>query len=88
MINKLILLVFGTCSLLLGLWLYKTNSEPKAIALISVEIGGFITAPGVYRLPVGSRVSDLIQMAGGTTKEPKDINRVAILKDGQKINIK
>lgn len=86
--NKLLPLVFGIILLLFGLWLYKTNERPKIVSMVSVEIGGFVAKPGVYQLPVGSRVSNLIDLAGGLTKEVKNINRVAVLKDGQKINIK
>lgn len=86
--NKFLPLVFGTTLLLFGLWLYKANEKPRLTSLISVEIGGFVAKPGVYQLPAGSRVSDLLDLAGGLTKEVKNINRVAILKDGQKINLK
>jgi len=86
--NKLLLLGFGILSLVFGVWLYKSNETPKNASLISVEISGFVAFPGVYKLPFGSRTSDLINAAGGLTREPKDINRVAILKDGQKIKVK
>lgn len=84
----LILLGLGICCLGFGVWLYKANEKPKTVSLISVEVGGFVAAPGVYKLAVGSRVSDLLEVAGGLTKEVQNINRVAVLKDGQKIYIK
>lgn len=71
-----------------GLWLYKANEGPKIISMINVEVGGFVAHPGIYKLPAGSRVLDLLEMAGGMTKDDKNINRVGILKDGQKIYIK
>lgn len=86
--NKLLPLVFGIILLLFGLWLYKTNERPKIVSMVSVEVGGFVASPGIYQLSAGSRVEDLLNISGGLTKDVKNINRVAVLKDGQKINIK
>ena len=68
-----------------------TNEEPQSSEII-VEISGAVKTPGVYNLQTGSRIEDLIQMAGGFTEENKEyvskaLNRAAILKDGQKIYI-
>ncbi|RLD05634.1 MAG: hypothetical protein DRI56_09210 [Chloroflexota bacterium] len=56
---------------------------------IAVHITGAVAEPGVYNLPVNSRVEDVIKKAGGTTANA-DINAVnmaAILEDGMQVNI-
>ena len=58
-----------------------------------VEISGAIEKPGVYKLPAGSRVEDLLIAAGGISADAdRDwlelmVNRAAKLTDGQKIFI-
>lgn len=60
---------------------------------ITAEIAGEVTKPGVYKLPAGSRVDDLLIIAGGFSKNAdrswtdKYLNRAAKLTDGQKIFI-
>lgn len=56
---------------------------------IYVDIAGEILNPGVYVLDEGSRVNDLIIMAGGVTKEANlsNVNLAYILSDGIKITI-
>lgn len=58
---------------------------------IAVEIAGEILTPGVYKLPLGSRVDDLLIISGGFTADAdrvwtdKYLNRAAKLTDGQKV---
>src|SRR3972149_8341425 len=58
-----------------------------------VEISGAVEKPGVYKLPGGSRVEDLLISAGGISIDAdrdwveRGINRAARLTDGQKIYI-
>ncbi|KKQ51421.1 hypothetical protein A2865_04235 [Candidatus Woesebacteria bacterium RIFCSPHIGHO2_01_FULL_39_17] len=58
-----------------------------------VEISGAVEKPGVYKLPGGSRVEDLLISAGGISIDAdrdwveRVINRAARLTDGQKIYI-
>ncbi|MCX6706235.1 MAG: helix-hairpin-helix domain-containing protein [Candidatus Woesebacteria bacterium] len=60
---------------------------------IVVEISGEVQKPGVYRLPAGSRIDDLLIASGGLSQNAdrglvaKNINRAAKLSDGQKIYI-
>ncbi len=60
---------------------------------ITVEIAGEVLAPGVYKLPAGSRVNDLLVISGGFTAgadrswTDKYLNRAAKLIDGQKVFI-
>ncbi len=60
---------------------------------LMVDIAGGVSRPGVYRVPVGSRVEDAIVAAGGFSFEAdieriaKIINRAAILSDGAKLYI-
>lgn len=60
---------------------------------ITAEIAGEIIKPGVYHLPVGSRIDDLLTVSGGLTVNAdrvwtdKYLNRAAKLTDGQKVYI-
>src|SRR3972149_2913953 len=57
-----------------------------------VEISGAVEKPGVYKLPGGSRVEDLLISAGGISIDAdrdwveRVINRAARLTDGQNIS--
>jgi competence protein ComEA len=54
-----------------------------------VHVAGAVHDPGVYRLPDGSRVTDAIERAGGTTGDaaPDAINLAAPLADGQQVQV-
>lgn len=67
----------------------KTDTEAAEISSIYVDICGAVNRPGVYELNEGARVYEVIEMAGGLTKEADDtaINRAEILTDGIKIQI-
>jgi competence protein ComEA len=60
---------------------------------IWVDVAGAVVAPGVYRLPRGSRVEDAIAAAGGLSSEADSeaiarvINRAAKVSDGAKLYI-
>jgi competence protein ComEA len=68
-----------------------TNNE--AIPKIFVDIEGALISPGVYELLDGSRVKDILVMAGGLSEGAnrdfceKNLNMAELLKDGQKIYI-
>lgn len=62
-------------------------------AEITAEIAGEVITPGVYKLPTGSRVDDLLIRADGLSAKAdrvwtdKYLNRAAKLTDGQKVYI-
>ncbi len=60
-----------------------SSEEQKAQEYILVDIKGEVQTPGVYKLPVNSRVIDAIEASGGLTKKAVTtyINLSKILKD-------
>lgn len=74
----------------------KEGSEEKSPEEVSTEgqvcyvyVCGEVNAPGVYRLPAGSRVYEAIQMAGGLTEtaEASTVNQALLVEDGQMIQV-
>ena len=45
------------------------KEEPLEQDLITVDVKGAVKSPGIYDLPVGSRVNDAVQKAGGLTEQ-------------------
>lgn len=45
------------------------KEEPVEQDLVTVDVKGAVKSPGIYDLPVGSRVNDAVQKAGGLTDE-------------------
>ncbi|MHB1017335.1 MAG: ComEA family DNA-binding protein [Coriobacteriia bacterium] len=58
-------------------------------AVAVVHVAGAILRPGVYSLPVGSRVSDAVAAAGGAlgSAAPDAVNLARIVADGERIYI-
>ena len=54
----------------------EEKEEPLEQDLITVDVKGAVKVPGIYDLPVGSRVNDVVQKAGGLTEQAdsKSIN--------------
>lgn len=103
----IIFLLIGLILIGFGIFLFKTGSfdqnnkveilnsavEPLEGQEITVEIGGAIEKPGVYKLSNTSRIEDLLITSGGLSASAdrewvsKNINRASKLTDGQKIYI-
>lgn len=47
----------------------EEKEESPGQDLITVDVKGAVKSPGIYDLPVGSRVNDAVQKAGGLTEE-------------------
>jgi len=75
-----------------------TNEEPLRVrsagadsgssgAKLVVHVAGEVQRPGVYSMPVGSRVADALEQADGPTSEAAAdaINLAARLSDGQQV---
>jgi competence protein ComEA len=62
---------------------------PPTLAPVVVNVDGAVFSPGVYSLPVHSRVEDAVDAAGGFTEQarPGSINLAALLDDGSQIYI-
>lgn len=56
---------------------------------LMVDVAGAVITPGVYSLPLNSRVFQAIKAAGGLKKgaDTSDINQARILKDGEQIYV-
>ena len=73
--------------------LSSTKDSQNTQQDIVVEISGAVEKAGVYKLPNGSRVNDLIIVAGGISADAnrewidKNINKASKLSDGQKLYI-
>jgi len=60
-----------------------------ALQTLMVDVAGAVVNPGVYSLPLNSRVVEAIKAAGGLKKgaDTSDINQARILNDGEQIYV-
>jgi competence protein ComEA len=78
-------------------WVTARNPSGEAVTLrpaptekpIVVQISGAVPRPGVYALPEGARVQDVISAAGGFLAEADKefINLAQVLEDGERLDI-
>ncbi|MEI7561189.1 MAG: ComEA family DNA-binding protein [Actinomycetes bacterium] len=99
--KRALVIVFALCLGLGGFFLL--NSKPTAApeivqdlvipiqetatSEVIVNVAGKVANPGVYKLPMGSRVVDAINLAGNQLKgvDISDINLARVLVDGEQI---
>ena len=99
--KRALVIVFALCLSLGGF--FFLNSKPMAApeivqdlvipmqetvtSEVIVNVAGKVTNPGVYKLPMGSRVVDAIALAGNQLKgvDISDINLARLLVDGEQI---
>ncbi|CAB4598996.1 unannotated protein [freshwater metagenome] len=63
--------------------LVTTTTVPGVV----IDVGGAVRQPGVHRLPIGSRVVDALEAAGGPSEgiDLDHINLAATVSDGQRV---
>ena len=71
--------------------LNASNTVPTILAppMLIIDVAGEVQKPGVYELPINSRVADAIKAAGGA-KNSADLsylNRARVIKDGEQIYV-
>ena len=61
----------------------KSETEEVEQDLITVDVKGAVKSPGIYDFPVGSRINDAVQKAGGLTDnaDSKSINLAQRISD-------
>ncbi len=67
----------------------EDETDQEAPGTIFVQAAGAVKAPGVYELKTGSRVFEVIEMAGGLKPDADDqeLNQAGVLSDGQKVYV-
>lgn len=65
------------------------RTTPTANAYIIIHVAGEVKNPGVYKLPLGSRVYEAIEVAGGALRDAMvdKLNLARVLEDGEKVNV-
>lgn len=84
-ISALILIIM----FLLGLWfrLYGLRPLEAATRTIQVHLDGEVVSPGLYTVEEGTRLGQLVELAGGLTEDAQEINLAQKLLDGERLII-
>ena len=93
------LAIVGITSVALSAFLIFKPHTAEAIAptmptivtppMLVIDVQGEVKTPGVYELPINSRVNDAIKSAGGANKNAdlSYLNQARMLKDGEQIYV-
>jgi competence protein ComEA len=67
----------------------RNQAGTSAPGVVVVHVAGAVTAPGVVRLPAGSRVQDALSAAGGAAADADVnlLNLAQVVQDAQKIHV-
>ncbi|MEY4322574.1 MAG: hypothetical protein RL410_355 [Actinomycetota bacterium] len=64
----------------------STTSSQRVTTSVIVDVAGYVRKPGLVELPIGSRVSDAIEAAGGVLPHHRpEVNLARVLVDGEQI---
>ena len=96
--ERIILIVLSTLLVAsIGFFLFKTwvstgpeeTNLPKPMATYVVQIAGEVIRPGVYQVEEGTRLYQLVDLAGGSTPKAdlSGLNLAAPVQDGLRINV-
>ena len=98
--RKSLLIVAGLVLATSTFFILRTSAPSEAITPppltvdvaavdITIDVQGAVLHPGVYKLPIGSRVVDAIKAAGGVAKvgDPSDLNQARVIADGEQIYV-
>lgn len=99
--HRLYILMFSlTLAVLVGIVYVMRRPEPRTIiittpapastesvGMIQVQVIGAIIQPGVYKITLGSRIADAIELAGGARPDADmgELNLARKLSDGDSI---
>ncbi len=67
----------------------ERTEQTEQTQILFIDIGGAVEEPGVYQVAEGTRLFEVIKMAGGLSDDADadHVNRAAFVEDGQKIII-
>ncbi|MDD5447551.1 MAG: helix-hairpin-helix domain-containing protein [Actinomycetota bacterium] len=67
----------------------KPTGKKESVRMLAVHVAGAVLNPGLYRVPSGSRVADVLTKAGGALPDARidSVNLAERVKDGQKVMV-
>ncbi|MFH2102657.1 MAG: ComEA family DNA-binding protein [Chloroflexota bacterium] len=79
------------------IWITSSNPRGEPVGLlptptpelVTVYISGAVVAPGLYSLPLDSRVADVVDAAGGfsVNAQQEQVNLALVLTDGMQVHV-